>query len=208
MSSNEDANRKIGGRLKKDVWKHFIKGNEKAPEHYKATCKACMKFWTRGEPAIMEEYLANHCIQAEPSEIHEYLNITANRNINDDSQRKQKSKAVYGTMDAFLGPVKLPKGKVERIDRALVKAFTCAGISWRIIEHPFFKDLLKELNSAYESPTREHLAERLLEKEMSIVNNKINRNLEQQENLTLYKYIYFLFYQNQKNIIYFNIILF
>jgi len=91
-------------------------------------------------------------------------------------------------MDAFLGPTKLPKGKEEKIDHSLIKAFTYAGISWCIIEHPFFRDLLKELNPAYESPTREHLAGCLLEKEMLIVNNKINRDLEQQENLTLCKY--------------------
>ncbi len=136
----------------------------------------------------MEEHLANHCIYAESLVICEYLNIIANCNKDDDSQRKQRTNIGYETIDSFLGPTKLPKGKEEKIDHFLVKAFTCAGISWCIIEHPFFRDLLKELNPAYESPTREHLAGCLLEKEMLIVNNKINRDLEQQENLTLYKY--------------------
>ena len=88
MNRNEDTSWKIGRRSEKNVWKHFIKGNEKAPEHYEATYKACAKYWTRDKLAVMEEHLANHCIHAESSVIREYLNITANRNKDDDNQKK------------------------------------------------------------------------------------------------------------------------
>src|SRR6266540_3072009 len=115
MNSNEDTSRKIGGQPEKNVWKHFIKGNEKAPRRYEAICKACAKYWTRGEPAVMEEHLANHCIHAESSVIREYLNITANRNKDDDNQKKQRTNIGYGIMDAFLGPIKLPKEKEEKL---------------------------------------------------------------------------------------------
>ncbi len=88
MNSNEDTSQKIGGRPEKNIWKHFIKGNEKTPGRYEATCKACAKYWTRGKLVVIEEHLANHCIYTESSVIREYLNITANRNKDDDNQKK------------------------------------------------------------------------------------------------------------------------
>ena len=67
----------------------------------------------------------------------------------------------------------------------MVKFFVCCGISYRIVEHLFFIDFLKELNGGYNPPTREYLSGRLLENELSIVNEKVGTNLNNQENLTL-----------------------
>jgi hypothetical protein len=55
------------------------------------------------------------------------------------------------------------------------------------VEHPFFIDFVKELNAGYDPPTREHLSSRLLERELCNVNNNIEKDLENQFNLTLGK---------------------
>ncbi|RIA89291.1 hypothetical protein C1645_825056 [Glomus cerebriforme] len=52
---------------------------------------------------------------------------------------------------------KLNEHRFTRIIHALVKFFIACGISFRIIEHPFFINFLKELNAGYNAPTREVL---------------------------------------------------
>ena len=100
----------------------------------------------------------------------------------------------------------LPQRRTERINRALLKFFVCCGVSFRIVESPFFIDFLQELNAAYNPPSRELLANRLFEDELGNVNFQINKELEASNNLTLgiliknfnkiyiYLYLYFLFF--------------
>jgi hypothetical protein len=79
----------------------------------------------------------------------------------------------------------LPKGKSDRIDKALTRFFICCGVSFRIVESPFFLDFLQELNSAYSPPSRDILTNRLFEEELGYVNSKVLRELEATKNLTL-----------------------
>ena len=83
----------------------------------------------------------------------------------------------------------LPESRTNRINRALVKFFVSCGVSFRIVEHPFFIDFLKELNGGYNPPTREYLSSRLLESELYNVNTKMNDDITNQSNLTLGKYL-------------------
>jgi len=72
-----------------------------------------------------------------------------------------------------------------RINRALIKFFVACGISFRIVEHPFFINFVKELNAGYEPPTREFLAGQLLKRELTQINSKVKSEIEKENNLTL-----------------------
>ncbi|CAJ0832136.1 15470_t:CDS:2, partial [Entrophospora sp. SA101] len=81
--------------------------------------------------------------------------------------------------------IELPNSRITSINRALAKFFITCGISFRIVEHPFFINFAKELNSGYEPPSREILSGQLLERELSQVNSKVKSEIEKETNLTL-----------------------
>ena len=41
----------------------------------------------------------------------------------------------------------IPESRITQINRALIKFFVACGISFRIVEHPFFINFVKELNA-------------------------------------------------------------
>lgn len=89
-------------------------------------------------------------------------------------------------MDEYHDTTKpLPQGRVDRIDRALIKFFVCCGVPFRVVESPFFIDLLKELNSAYNLPSHDVLSNRLLEQELGYVNSRVSKELDSMDNLTI-----------------------
>ena len=79
----------------------------------------------------------------------------------------------------------LPESRITRINHALIKFFVACGISFRIVEHPFFINLLKELNGGYDSPSRETLAGQMLERELAQVNSNVKSEIEKATNLTI-----------------------
>src|SRR5688572_30238124 len=79
----------------------------------------------------------------------------------------------------------LPDSRITRINRALIKFFVACGISFRIVEHPFFINLLKKLNGGYDPPTREMLSGQMLERELVQVNNNVKLEIEKEINLTI-----------------------
>jgi hypothetical protein len=79
----------------------------------------------------------------------------------------------------------LPKGKSNRIDKTLTRFFVCCGVSFRIVESPFFLDFLQELNSSYNPPSRDILTNRLFEEELGYVNSKVSKELQVSKDLTL-----------------------
>ncbi|EXX59545.1 hypothetical protein RirG_188090 [Rhizophagus irregularis DAOM 197198w] len=112
------------------------------------------------------------------------------KNRENTSNKKRKvDKSVIGqtTITAFHDSTNLPEARINRINCALVKFFIYCGIAYRIVEHPFFIDFLKELNADYDLPTREYLSGRLLETELCNVNEKMNEDIMNQHNLTLGK---------------------
>ena len=79
----------------------------------------------------------------------------------------------------------IPESRITRINNALIKFFVACGISFRIVEHPFFINFVKELNAGYDPPTREYLADQLLERELAKINSKVKSEIEKENNLTL-----------------------
>ena len=93
------------------------------------------------------------------------------------------------TLDNFYDNSDLSKERKEDIDTALIKAFVCCGLPWRLVEHPFIIELFKQLRSNYSLPDRKTLADSMLTQEILRVNVKLYRLLEEENNLTLGRYM-------------------
>jgi hypothetical protein len=179
----------IGGRPRNKVWEQFHAGPKRQDGHFPATCKWCNSKWARGDRVPMESHLANHCTKAPASVVREYLQKLGG----EDSEMAKKKRKTIGqhSIEDFHDPIKeLPKGRISQINRALAKAFICAGLPFQAIENPFFVDFLKELNSAYHPPSRDLLSNRLIEEELSRINYKVEKELNNSVNLTLGKKLY------------------
>ena len=71
--SQQQEHRHSGGRPKGSHWEHFEQTNHTKDGHSRAVCKFCGESWYRGEKAILEGHIANHCKKAPPAIIREYL---------------------------------------------------------------------------------------------------------------------------------------
>lgn len=178
----------LGGRPLAAVWLHFERKEKVGPGKYGAKCKYCSAEWKRGEVTVLEEHLANHCSNVPTLVLREFMEKIKNReSVSNNKKRKLDISGQSGqtSITDYHDLADLPEGRIQRINRALIKFFICCGVSFRIVEHPFFIDLLKELNAGYDPPTREYLSGRLLEDELSSVNSKVQADLDCQTNLTL-----------------------
>lgn len=189
MSSN-----KKGGRRQGDHWEHFIRGEISSDGHARATCKFCDFSLYRGESAKMEGHIANHCKGAPGYVVRVYLEKLSGATQN--KKRKAVAESSQTSLEqSFRKIEELSSGYINQINRALVKFFVCCGISFQIVENPFFVDLIKELNPSYTLPPREFLSGRLIEEELSRVNYKVTEELKNESNLTLGE----IFYLNLNN---------
>ncbi|EXX62953.1 hypothetical protein RirG_156900 [Rhizophagus irregularis DAOM 197198w] len=176
----------LGGRPLGAVWQHFSRKSKVSPGKFEAECKYCSKTWKRGEVPILEEHLASHCSNVPRLVLREYIQkVGARENISNKKRKLDKSTTGQTTITAFHDSSDLPEARTNRINRALVKFFVCCGISYKIVEHLLFLDLLKELNAGYDPPTREYLSGCLLETELCVINDKIEEDIMNQQNLTL-----------------------
>ena len=91
------------------------------------------------------------------------------------------------TLENFYENLDLSKERKEGIDTALIKAFVCCSLPWRLIENPFIIELLKQLRSNYNPPDRKTLADSLLTQEIVRVSVKLYKLLDNENNLTLGK---------------------
>ena len=186
---NNIKKNKIGGRPKNKVWEQFIASPKGSNGHFSATCKWCDSKWARGDRARMESHLANHCTKASALIVREYLQRLSTEDLETTKKRKITDQP---SIKSFHDSIEeLPEGRVSRINRALAKAFICAGLPFQTIENPFFVDFLKELNPAYHPPSRDLLSNRLIEEELAKVNYKLEQELRYATNLTLGKKIMF-----------------
>lgn len=180
MTTNK---RKGGGRPQNEVWEHYTQGERDSEGHASGTCKFCEKNFSRGDVTTLKGHIANHCPNSPPHLIRKYQKVFEEKADNNNKKRKfsnQTSLHDYHDTDE-----PLPQGRIDRINRALLKFFVCCGISFRVVESPFFIDFINELNVAYDLPSRELLANRLFEDELGNVNSKIHKELQMSDNLTL-----------------------
>ncbi|RIB18836.1 hypothetical protein C2G38_2309201 [Gigaspora rosea] len=186
-ASNTRKNKKnIGGRPVGPVWNYFTKGEKVGKGRYKATCNFCGTTWKRGEPVELESHLANHCSKANSQVVRKFLTKILSDNSDEiKSNKKRKTTNSQSSLSQFVISPKLDNPKIKRIHNAWTRAFTICGISWNIIENPFFIEALKEMNLSYEPPTRQLLSGQLLEQQLAIINEKTKKIFKQYSNLTL-----------------------
>jgi len=174
-----------GGRPINSIWEDINKGDSVGSGKFSAACKYCGTSWKRGEIAKLEEHLSNHCKDAPAAIVRKYMSKIMERQ--DKATKKRKLNSGQQNIDDFHDSTDLPEARITRINRALVKFFVACGISFRIVEHPFFINLMKELNGGYDPPSREILAGQMLEREIAIVNSNIKSEINKETNLTIGK---------------------
>jgi hypothetical protein len=181
LNSERDKNK---GRPLSSVWDEITRGNHVGSGKYQATCNYCNTTWSRGDVSKLEEHLANHCSEAPASIVRKYLNKVLER-----EDKVSKKRKIVGnnqlTITDYHDFTRMPNARVTRINRAIAKFFVACGISFQVIENPFFINFVKELNSAYELPTREYLSNQLLERELAMVNSSVTAIIEKGTNFTL-----------------------
>ncbi|CAG8797312.1 28468_t:CDS:1, partial [Racocetra persica] len=183
-----------GGRTLSPVWKYFNRKKTQSPGHFSAECSYCPAKWSRGEPQKLEAHLALECpnVNDEIRQIY-LLRVAYRNNLEEQSEnltnsKKKKSNNSQPCLTKYF-PQKegenLSEERINSINSSLLKAFVTCGISFSIIENPFFIDLLQNLCSNYQPPSREVLSGRLLDQEYSRVTVKREAIFNESENLTL-----------------------
>lgn len=197
MSEQPSTSKKIKstnstGRPKKPIWNFFEQGEEVDKGHYVATCLACNQTFRPGKTAIMEKHIISHCLKVDNSVREAVIHMVEARQVSlsNLTGTKRKISQVENdqtTLDDFYENSDLIKERKETIDIALIKAFVCCGLPWRLIEHPFIIELFKQLRPNYNPPDRRTLTDTLLTEEILRVSVKCYNLLDDESNLTLGK---------------------
>ena len=173
-----------GGRPSNSIWEDINRGESIGSGKFSASCRYCNTQWTRGEVSKLEEHLSNHCPRAPANVVRKYMSKVIERQ-DKPSKKRKVSECNQRNIDDYHDSIELPGSRITRINRALVKFFIACGISFQIVEHPFFVNFIKELNAGYDPPTREILSNQFLERELTQVNSKVKSEIEKETNLTL-----------------------
>jgi hypothetical protein len=182
-----------GGRPKKPIWRFYEQGDKVDKGHYVAICLACRQAFHSGKTAIMEKHIIN-CPKVEQPirEVVMYMVETREVSPSNVAGTKRQAEKDQANLDNFVENLDLSKERKDAIDTSLIRAFVCCGLSWHLIEHPFFIELLKQLRLNYNPPDRKTLAESFLTQEVVQVNVKLYRLLDNESNLTLGKSVFII----------------
>ncbi|EXX66887.1 ribonuclease H-like domain-containing protein [Rhizophagus irregularis DAOM 181602=DAOM 197198] len=154
-------NKNRGGQPPNSIWEDINKGEAVGSGKFAASCKYCKNTWSRDKVSKLEEHLSNHCPDAPVAVVRRYMTKVMEQQVKSKSSKKKK------------------------YSEGQIKFFIACGIVFRIVEHLFFINFIKELNVRYNTPTREVLVNQLLERELAQVNFKVNSEFEKETNLTL-----------------------
>lgn len=186
-NSLSNSKKRNGGRPKNAVWQHFEYSPSKHAGHFGAKCKACNRQWNNAVVNKLQIHLAHECesISEDIKKVYSY--IVAERDGVKESLEITAFKAnTQSSLDSFWDKDEaLSKERIGIIDRSILKAFVVCGLPFRIIENPFFINMLKNIRSNYNPPSRNCLSTKLLLEEAVRVDIKINNVLEKSNNLTL-----------------------
>lgn len=186
---------KTPGRKPKEVWNYFIPIGNKKEGHQGCKCNYCPWSQTRGEPNSMEAHLALSCHKV-PIDVKEkfLLMVKARgetRTLQLEAVAEVSKKRKVGNQQLitkFTESDTIEPVKQDICDRAVAKFFICCGVSFRIVEHPFFIDMVKSLCLGYEPPSAYTLSEDFLYTELSNIVVDQHLMLKRTTNLTLGKY--------------------
>ena len=179
---------KKGGRPRAVIWNFFTEGSDQGDGHRSATCSACSTSWLREKASTLERHILIDCNKVNPEikEAVRYIVEAREKSPENVTEKKQNSNGQKNLED-FFETQSLSQEKKTNIEISFIKLFMYYGLSWRLIEHPFFIDFIKQLHPSYDSPNRKTLSGSLLDDEILCVNTKVYRLLEKESNLTLGK---------------------
>jgi hypothetical protein len=89
----------------------------------------------------MEKHIISECSNVSETIKEAVIYIVESR----DKSSGTKSLNEQLSLDEYLENTTIPDKRIESINRALIKAFVCCGLPWRLIEHLFFVEFLKQL---------------------------------------------------------------
>ena len=165
-----------------------------SPGHWATICKFCSKKWGHTMVTRLEDYLGNHCPCISLGLGCKYCLKVALQDRGDSKPElttlgNKKRKVIFENdkLTAHIDIIAMNSAKQKLIDSKAVKAFTCAGIPFRVIETPFFIDFLNELNYNYKPLSHQLLSNCFLNQELAKVNIAITKEFVGEKDLTLGK---------------------
>ncbi|CAG8800415.1 3783_t:CDS:1, partial [Dentiscutata erythropus] len=183
--AKHSTEKNIGGRPLKPIWNFYDRGKILDNSgHYEAICKACSQSFIPGKPAQMEKHIISDCVEVSETVKEAVIYIVESREKSSSSTGSKYSNEQL-SLDEFLESTVIPDKRIESINRALIKAFVCCGLPWRLIEHPFFVEFLKQLRPAYNPPGRKFVANNLLMSEIVRIDTYLYKLIKNAKNLTI-----------------------
>lgn len=182
--------KKKGGRRLDDIWEYVNKGEPLGGGHYKASCKWCGGGWTRGRPQDMKVHLARIC-----EDVPENIKILWRNYLAENTSSNTKNKRTINQptiTSHFHSNTPISSAKAHLLDQAILKAWICCGFAFHTIENPFIIDLFQIAAPGYNLPSREKLSGFLLESEAARIEQKVEFELDNEENLTLSTYLFII----------------
>lgn len=186
LSDIEETEKHGGGRPKDKVWQYFEFNPTKHAGHYDAKCKFCARFWKTGVVKKLQVHLARECEYVETDVKNKFMFIVARRDGLNDDREAEAFDTNINDENNQIG--ELTEEQVALLDRSILRVFVMCGIPFKVVENPYFINMIKNLRSNYRLPSRERLSTNLLNEESVRVEIKINNSLEKAKNLTLGMY--------------------
>src|SRR6266498_4783454 len=191
-------NRRKSRRPFTSIWDHMIKGVKQSKGLYLANCNYCSHYWKFGKPKKLYEHLVNNCKKCLKDIVLLYTTIVENEiglenessSSSSETEELPTKKSKQTTVSNFFKKKKLEKVKIYEIDRTMTKTFVMANIPFSVIKNPWFVNLIKILQPAYDVPSCQMLGGILLQAELARTNIKIENELSREENFTIGKNFY------------------
>ena len=172
---SSNCKRKAGPKFS-PIWEHFIKGDPAGNGHHQATCKYCNYFFKQGRPQYLRAHILASCPNAD-----EDAKRAVNQELLDIDSLPPAAKKItirgQKQVDDYYESATIEPSHQKEIEQALVMMFICCGISFRIVESPFFINLLKALNPGFVLPSCELLSGCLLDIKVACVNKMLKEIL-------------------------------
>ena len=189
-----------GGRPISKIWDYFIKGDQSNNKgYYSATCSFCDFIWNVGKPSKLKRHLAYQCKQVDSdTRINILMSLTKEAIDSDDDddtaststtktnkKRKASDSSSQTNLDEHYDNFPTSLSKEDQINTALVKMFVCCNLPFSLIEHPFFIEFIKSIRNTYSLPSRWVLSNTLFDQEISRINLKLEKIINQETNITI-----------------------
>ncbi|CAB5381369.1 unnamed protein product [Rhizophagus irregularis] len=186
-STNKKSTNKKSGRPFSEIWKNDMKRGEPRGDVHLTKCNLApnevREYWKKELYGTEEENSTDS-----DTEIPNSANCKRKKNFNKKINKKFRVDKLHQSdirNHVTNTNNELEISTVNIIDKALLNAFVCCGIPFKVIKNPFFLELLKILQPLYNPPTRQRLSDSLLKYESGRIENKINHKLDRGENYTL-----------------------